>query len=316
MVFIGCAGETESDAFGNFEADEVTVSAQAEGLLLSFDATEGSDLQKGLVVGQVDSTQLAAQRDVLQAQVRQLDAQSLSLGAQKEASRLQTKEAEAQVDVFLAQLETATQERDRTQRMFDSGAATDRELNDLQGKVTQMTAHVRQAEARIGTVKAQEMAFGAQMTALGAQVDALVAQQRQLEDRFSKTTIKAPVDGTVLTVMAREGELVRTGTPLFTMADLDPIILRAYVSGDQLPDVRLGMDVDVLFDDGNGGLEVRAGTVSFIAAQAEFTPSTIQTRDARADLVYAVEVRTSNADGRLKRGMPGEVRFLSTSDSE
>lgn len=316
LIWTGCNGTPEGDAFGNFEATEVTVSAQADGRLLSFSVDEGDVLNRDVLVGQVDSTQLAAGRDVLTAQARQLEAQQRALGAQEEAARLQVGEAEAQVDAFRAQLDTATEERDRTRRMFDSGAATERELNDLDGKVTLLAAQLRQGEARVATARAQVVAFAAQRAAMSSQIQAVHAQQRQLTDRLEKTGIRTTVAGTVLTVLAREGELVRTGSPLFTMADLDPMTLRAYATGDQLPELKLGMDVEVLIDDGNGGMETRAGTVTFISSEAEFTPSTIQTRDARADLVYAFEVRTANADGRLKRGMPGEVRFLSNADDE
>ena len=309
VLWTGCNGTPEGDAFGNFEATEITVSAQADGRLLSFDVDEGDVLDRDTLIGQIDSTQLAASRDVLAAQVRQLEAQQGALGAQEDAARLQVGEAEAQVDAFRAQLNTATEERDRTRRMFEAGAATERELNDLDGKVTLLAAQLRQGEARVATARAQVVAVAAQRAAMGSQIEAVRAQQRQSADRLEKTGIRTPVSGTVLTVLARQGELVRTGSPLFTVADLDPMTLRAYATGDQLPDLRLGMDVDVLIDDGNGGIETRAGTVTFIASEAEFTPSTIQTRDARADLVYAFEVRTPNADGRLKRGMPGEVRF-------
>lgn len=305
----GCDNSDESDAYGNFEATEITVSAQADGQLLTFDVQEGEQLRVGQEVGRIDSTQFAAQRDVLQAQVRQLEAQQGALRAQEEAARLQIGEARAQVEAFESQLATAGKERDRTRRMLESGAATEREMNDLEGRVTTLSAQVRQAEARVGSATAQVSVLAAQRTALVAQVQAMQAQVGQVEDRLSKTVVRTPASGTVLTVVVREGELVRTGSPLFTIADLNPLTLRAYVTADQLAGLRLGMSVDVRVDDGSGGLMSRPGTLSFIATEAEFTPSTIQTRDSRADLVYAVEVRTPNEDGLLKRGMPGEVLF-------
>lgn len=312
----GCSGEPEADAFGNFEATEITVSAQEDGRLMTFDVVEGSQVMADQAVGRIDSTQLAARRDVLAAQVRQLEAQQHALAAQEEAARLQIGEARAQVEAFQSQYDTALKERDRTRQMLDSGAATERELNDFEGRVSTLAAQVRQAEARVGSATAQVSSFAAQRVALSAQVDAAIAQRRQVEDLLTKTIVRSSVDGTVLTVMAREGELVRTGSPLFTVADLDPLTLRAYVTGDQLPGVRLGMSVEVGIDDGQGGLTVLTGTVSTIASEAEFTPSIIQTRDSRADLVYAVEIRTPNENGVLKRGMPGEVRFSSQGNEE
>lgn len=309
LLLSGCSGETDSDAFGNFEVTEVTVSAQADGQLLSLDLDEGSRLEADRVVGRVDTTQLVAQRDVLTSQVRQLQAQERAMAAQEAAARAQIGEAEALLDGSRSQLRTITNERDRTRRMFEAGAATDRELQDFEGKVTQMEAQVRQAESRMAATGAQVEAWAAQRRALGAQVEAVQAQVRQVLDRLDRTEIRSPRAGTVLSVLVEAGELVRTGSPVFTLADLDPMTLRVYVSGDQLPLVRLGDAADVRVDDGDGSLLSLPAEVAFIAAEAEFTPSTIQTRDARADLVYAVELRVANPDRRLKRGMPGEVRF-------
>lgn len=311
LLFSGCNGEPESDAYGNFTATEITVSAQADGRLLTFDVHEGSLLAANQTVGRIDSTQLVARQDIFEAQIRQLEAQQQALVAQEDAARLQIEEALANVEAIQSQHETAIRERDRTRRMLDSGAATDRELNDLEGRVSTLSAQVRQAEARVASASAQVRSFSAQRSALSAQLDATWAQHRQVQDLLSKTLVQSPIEGTVLTVMAREGELVRTGSPLFTLADLDPLTLRVYVTGDQLSQVRLGMDVEIRIDNGPGELTSLPGTVSFIASEAEFTPSTIQTRDSRADLVYAVEIRAPNGNGNLKRGMPGEVRFSS-----
>lgn len=309
FLLSGCSGDADSDAFGNFEATEVTVSAQADGQLLSLELEEGSLLDADQIVGRVDTTQLVAQRDVLNSQVRQLQAQERAMAAQEAAARAQIGEAEAMLDGFRSQLRTVTTERDRTLRMFEAGAATDRELQDFEGKMTQVEAQVRQAESRLAATGAQVEAWAAQRRALAAQVDAVQAQIRQVLDRLNRTEITSPRAGTVLSVLVESGELVRTGSPVFTLADLDPMTLRVYVSGDQLPLVRLGDTADVRVDDGDGGLLSLPGAVAFIASEAEFTPSTIQTRDARADLVYAVEIRVDNPAGRLKRGMPGEVRF-------
>jgi len=316
LITGGCGGPPQSDAFGNFEATEITVSAQADGQIMAFRLNEGDLVGTDQIIAIIDSTQLVIQRDALRAQVRQLEAQQIAMGAQERAARLQVDEARAQVDALGAQRATAATERDRTERMLASGAATDRELNDLEGRVATLSAQVRQAETRVSSAGAQVAALGAQQTALAAQLDAARLQEWGVMDRLSKTLVRSPADGTVLTVLAQAGELVRTGSPLATVADLDPLVLRVYVTGDQLPSIRIGMEVEVRVDDGQGGLDSRPGTVSFIASESEFTPSTIQTRDARADLVYAVKVRTANEDGMLKRGMPGEVRFAPAGDTE
>lgn len=308
-LMAGCTKAPDSDAFGNFEATEITVSAQAEGRLLEFSVNEGDQLEAGDIIGLIDTTQLVAQFDNLSAQQRNVRAQQVSLQAQEQAARAQIDEALARADVWEAQLRTATHERDRTVRLASSQAATERELNERDGLVEQLEAQKRQSLAGVQTARAQADVYAAQANALTAQIESIEAQMRQVQDRLDNAHVANTRSGTVLSVLSRAGEVVRMGTPLFTIADLDPLILKAYATGNQLPDLQLGMAVDVLIDDGTGGLEVRPGTVSFIAARAEFTPTPIQTRNERAELVYAFEVRTPNGDGRLKIGMPGEVRF-------
>ncbi len=308
-LFSGCSKELEADAYGNFEATEVTVSAQADGRLLMFTVAEGTLMAFGETAGLVDTTQLAAQKDNFVAQRLNLQAQQASLRAQGRAAQSQISEAQAQADAWLAQLNTASVEHERSVRLASVQAATQREVNERGGNVERLKAQVRQAEARIESAEAQAAVYTAQANALSAQIAALDAQRRQIDERLADATITNPSTGTVLTVLARAGEVVRMGSPLYTIADIDPITLRAYATGNQLSQIRLGMTVDVLVDDGVGGLESRQGTVSFIAPEAEFTPTPIQTREERADLVYAFEVQTPNSDGRFKIGMPGEVHF-------
>jgi len=182
--------------------------------------------------------------------------------------------------------------------------------------VARRAAQLRQAggsvvtvQRQAGATEAQATVAEAQATGAGEQAASLAAQLAGIEDRLREAQLTSPVAGTVLTVLARRGEVVQPGSPLYTVADLDTLRLRAYATGGQLPRLRLGAPVTVRFDDGAGGLASRGGTVTWIAAEAEFTPSTIQTRAERADLVYAFDVRVPNPDGRLKVGMPGEVVF-------
>lgn len=309
LALVGCQDGPESDAYGNFEATEITVSSEADGRLLALTVTEGDVLDEQAAIGLVDTTQLAAQKDNLRAQQTNARAQQVSLHAQERAARAQIEEARAQVDVWAAQLNTATEEHERTVRLASARAATERELNEREGAVEQLTARMKQALARVQSMEAQADVYAAQAEALDAQIASIGAQLRQIEDRIDRARLTNPRPGTVLTVLARAGEVVRVGSPLYTVADTDPLILRAYATGRQLPALTIGMDVDVLIDDSSGGLESRRGTITFIAREAEFTPTPIQTRDKRAELVYAFEVETPNPDGRLKIGMPGEVRF-------
>ena len=323
VVLAGCGGDPEADAYGHFEATEVTVAAQTSGQLLRLDVDEGDRLDEGEVVGVVDTAQLVAQREALLAQQQSLRAQQASVHAQQQATlaqgaaaRSQVEEARAQAAALAAQLATAREELARTERLYADEAATARERNQRQGEVAVLEAQVRQAEARVATVQrqagateAQAAVAAAQASGAGEQAAGLAAQLAGIEDRLRQARLTNPVAGTVLAVLARRGEVVQPGSPLYTVADLDTLRLRAYATGDQLPRLRLGAPVAVRFDDGAGGLARRAGTVTWVAAEAEFTPNTVQTRDARADLVYAFDVRVPNADGRLKVGMPGEVAF-------
>jgi HlyD family secretion protein len=274
----GCADE-EPYAYGSFEATEVVVSSEVGGPLLSFDVVEGVRLEAGSLVGIVDTTQAVLQL--------------VELRAQHSAGEATARQAAAQAGALDAQLRNAEREHARVQRLFAEEVATRQQLD--------------QAESAVEVLR--EQADAARQQAVGAreQAGAATARIAQLEDRLRRSRLRNPVAGTVLARYARAGEYVQPGQPLYRVADLDTLDLRAYVTGSQLPGVRLGEEVAVRFDAGPGRVATRPGRVSWIAAAAEFTPTPIQTRDARADLVYAVKVRVPNPDGALKIGMPGEL---------
>lgn len=294
LVASGCGGDEEADAYGNFEATETTISAEGGGQLIWFSVREGDVLSADEVVGGIDTTQLVLQREALQAQ-RQ------SLLDQRQATLAQSPEVTAQVGALTARLETAARELERTQALYADSAATARELNQREGEVAALRKQVEQVQARIGMIREQASSVTSQARQLAAQVD-------EVRDRIRKAEVVNPIAGTVLTKLAELGEVVAPGMPLYTIAALDTLTLRAYVTGDQLARLRIGMAVDVAYD-GVDGLSRERGVVTWISAQAEFTPNQIQTRDERADLVYAFEVRVPNPDGVLKVGMPGEVFF-------
>ncbi len=285
-VLAGCDGELP-DAFGNFESREVTVSAQATGPLVRFDVREGDEVDLGAVVGQVDTVQVA------------LQAQELRL--QSEATRMRADEARAQLRSIEAQLHTNQVDLERTQRLFERSAATATDLNRQEGAVTSLTEQIAAARARVRL----------------AGQDGAIATSRlaQLEDRIQRATVRNPVRGTVLTTMVEEGEFVQAGRPLYTIAPLDTLVLRAYVSGSQLTGLGVGDEVFVQFDGGSGALERRVGRLTWVASEAEFTPTPIQTREERVDQVYAVKVSVPNLDRSLKIGMPGEL-LLAAADAE
>ena len=276
-----CRGEPEPDAYGNFEATEVVVSAQTGGQVEQFTPVEGMRLERGVVVAVIDTTQLALERE-------QLSAQRAATGARR------TEVAE-QLRVLAVQHEIARRAYERTRRLHAEQAATAQQLD--------------QTERDYRTLGAQIAALRAQGRSVALDVASSEARVAQIRDRIARSRVENPQAGTVLTTYARAGEVVQPGQPLYKIADLDTLVLRAYVTGGQLSSLRLGQRVQVRVDAGAGSLRTLPGTVTWVSPTAEFTPTPVQTRDERADLVYAVRVRVPNPDGALKIGMPADVTF-------
>lgn len=273
-----CNRDPQPDAYGNFEATEVVVAAQASGQLRTFTPQEGDQLVAGAVVGQVDTTQLALERT--------------GMIAQSAASRARIIEADRQVGVLVAQRAVAQRAYERVRRLYDQKAATAQQLD--------------QAERDFRVIDAQIAAARASREGIAQQAGSPDARVAQIRDLIAKSRVVNPVAGTVLAIFARAGEVVQVGQPLYKVANLDTLILRAYVTAPQLPRLRLGQQVQVNVD-GADRLQSLPGTVSWIASKAEFTPTPIQTRDERADLVYAIKVSVPNPGGMLKIGMPADL---------
>lgn len=320
LVLGGCSKEAGPDAFGNVEATEVVVSAQAGGQLTTFSAQEGQKLEAGAVVGAVDSSELALQRDQAAAQravnasrVTEVGRQVPVIEAQRAAAQAQRDAAAAQRGVLVSQLEIARRAYERTQRLFAQQAATAQQLdqaereyrtldNQIKAQDEQIEAQARQVAAHTGQIAAVR----AQQQTAEQQVGVATAQVGQAEDRIRKTQITNPAAGTVLVTYAREGEVVQPGQPLYKIADLDTVDVRAYVTETQIAAVKIGQKAQVTVDAGDSRQTVD-GSVSWVASQAEFTPTPIQTREERADLVYAIKIRVPNQNGVLKIGMPVDV---------
>ena len=281
VLLTGCSSDQTSDAYGQFEADEVTISSEASGILKSFTVKEGMKLEAGQKVGQIDSTQLVLQKDELMASVK--------------AIRTNISKLDAQAAVYQEQLETARKELQRFTNLKQNNAATQQQIDQAQGQVNVL-------HKQIASVNVQKNSVYAELETMRTRI-------AQIEDRIEKTRIINPVNGTVLSNYSEPGELVSIGKPLFEIADLDEMILKVYVSGAQLPQVILGQEVEVLIDKNAEENESLKGTVRWIASEAEFTPRMIQTKEERVTQVYAVEVQVQNPAGKLKIGMPGEVTF-------
>ena len=278
LLLAGCRRD-EPDAYGNFEAAETVVSAEGSGRLVRFAAREGEPLAAGAVVALIDTVALSLRGQELASQ------QAVSLS--------RTREVEAQTGVLMAQLETAREEHARTLRLYRAEAATAQQLNLAEGEV-------RVLEERIAAARVQA-------EAARQEVGGVAARTAQLQDQIRRSQVINPAPGTVLTTYASAGEFVQPGQPLYKIADLRSLTLRAYVSGAQLASVRIGQRVTVQVDAGEGERASFPGTVAWIASEAEFTPTPIQTREERTEQVYAVEIRVPNPNGVLKIGMPGEV---------
>ena len=281
MLAVSCGPHIQYDAQGTFEATEVVVSTEATGRILRFNVAEGMPVTNGATVGEIDSLQLHLQRKQLEAQLSALIGSRPDIKAQAASLR------------EIAKQQT---ERNRVKNMLRDGAATQKQLDDIEAQIRVLES---QLTATLSTL-------GKNTAAIDDNAAALEAQIAAINDRIAKCRITSPVGGTVLVKYAEAGEFASVGKPLMKIADLDNIYLRAYFTSDQLGQLRLGDKVSVTADFGGDERYDYEGHITWISPESEFTPKTIQTKDSRANLVYAVKIAVKN-DGRLKIGLAGEV---------
>lgn len=319
-----CTPAAKPDAYGNVEAIEVVVGAEAMGRLVAFDTTEGQQLAVDANVGSIDSTELALERDQLVAQrrastsrVNEVGGQIDVLQAQRDAAAAQREAAKGQKAVLDAQLDVARRSYERTRRLFDQQAATaqqldqtERDLRVLEQQLKAQDEQIAAQEHQVAAHREQIVATRAQRQSAAEQVNAIDAQVAGVNERIRKSQIRNPVAGTVLATYVRAGEIVQAGQPLYKIANLAAVDVRAYIAETQLAHVHLGSDAEVAVDAAGGPRRTFHGKVTWMSAQAEFTPTPIQTRDERADLVYAIKIRIANEQGVLKVGMPADVHFI------
>jgi len=281
IILLGACSnnKTKSDAFGNFETDEVIISSENSGKIMLTAFNEGEKVNKGDVMAITDTANLVLQRSQLLAQKESVLAQKAGLFAS--------------IAVSDQQITNVQKDQVRIKKMLAEGAATPKQMDDIDGK--------------IALTGKQKKAYAAQISAVGKSAEAVDAQIAVLNDRIGTSIVKAPISGIILEKYAETGELAAPGKSLYKLANMDTLILRVYVSGPQLTQVKVGGKVNVMID-GIDGIKEITGTVSWISSEAEFTPKIIQTREERVKLVYAAKVRVPN-DGSLKLGMPGEIKF-------
>lgn len=277
-------GNKAYDASGVFESTEVTVSAEGNGKILSLDLQEGDRLEAGQIVGCIDTVQLHLSEVQLEGSRRAVGSGRLDISRQ--------------IAALESQIGKQRQELDRFTKLEKAGASNRKQVEDIQAQIETLERQLA----------AQEESLNSSNRNVSGQADALEAQIEQIRDRIRKCVITSPVAGTVLAKYSEAGEFAALGRALFKVADIDNIRLRAYITADQLTTLKLGQQVRVFADQGSSGRKEYAGTLIWISDKAEFTPKTIQTRDERANLVYAVKIAVEN-DGLIKLGMYGDIKF-------
>ena len=278
ITIISCNKNNEkADAYGNFEATEITVSSESNGKIEFLNVEEGAQLIKGSLVGLIDTLQLHYNREQLKASIETVQSKSTSVLSQ--------------INVLNEQLKTAKIEQTLIQNMYAENAATKRQIDEIDGKV-------KVIEKQISSVQTQNAPILNEIKSIKVQIE-------KLDDQIKKSKISNPVDGTVLTKYAEPSEITAFGKPLYKIANLNEMELRVYVTETQLAQIKIGQKVTVAIDADNDTKKYE-GNITWISAQAEFTPKVIQTKEERANLVYAVKVAVKN-DGSLKIGMPAEV---------
>ena len=284
-VFTSCSDDSnQAEATGVFEATEIIVSAESSGKIIALDISEGDAIVKDQAVGQIDSTQTYLTK--------------LKLLASKQAILSGRPDVRSQIEATEREIEKWQREQKRVQALLEGGVATQKQLDDINAQLSILQS----------SLNAQKSSLSTSVNAIDAQSETIDVQIQQINDQLLRSVIKCPIDGTVLVKYAEQGELTSNGKPLFKVADLNQMILRAYVTADQLTALQIGQQVDVLAEFGKKETRSYHGTVNWISSQSEFTPKTIKTQDERANLVYAIKVRVKN-DGFLKIGMYGGVKF-------
>jgi HlyD family secretion protein len=281
IILAACSGKDEkSDAYGNFEVDDIMVSAESTGKLLYFVAEEGKKMAASELVAVIDTSDLVLKRN--------------QLIAQQKAASSKIENIRSQTEVQKQQQTNLMTDKDRIEKLLKDGAATKKQLDDINGQ--------------LDLVKTQIASTNTQYLTVSAELEVYNTQIAQVNESIRKCSIYNPSDGIVLEKFTEQNEIVTFGKPLYKIAGMDEMTLRVYISGDQLPNIKLAQEVEVLIDQDKETNRRLSGMISWISETAEFTPKIIQTKEERVNMVYAVKVKVKN-DGSLKIGMPGEVNF-------
>jgi len=281
VLFAACSGsDNKSDAYGNFEAKEVIISAETQGKIIEFKAEEGQKLEKEQIIAIIDTVPMSIQKE--------------QLLAQKQAVASKISNIKAQIAVQEEQKSILKTEKDRIEKLYNDNAATQQQFDDITGKYD--------------ILEKQIAVTNTQITSVSKEIKVINTQVKLIDEQKSRAIIKNPIDGVLLEKYLEENEIAIPGKALYKIARMDEIELRVYISGSQLPQIQNGQKVKVFIDKDNETNQEYEGEVFWISDQAEFTPKIIQTKEERVNMVYAVKIRVKN-DGNIKIGMPGEVMF-------
>jgi len=281
VLLTACNNKSDqADAYGNFEATEVIVSAETSGRILKFDLTEGTEIEKGSEIALIDTTMFHLQKAEIDA------------GMKGVRTRIST--INAQNDILTQQIDNLRVNIARIENMLKDDAATKKQYDDLSGQVA--------------VLEKQITANNTQKASIAAELSVYESKKATLNEQVTRSIVKSPINGTIIEKYAEAGELTAAGKPLVKIADLSLVKLKVYVSGAELGSIKIGQDCTVRVDDGEKGYKSFTGTISYISGKAEFTPKIIQTKEERVTLVYAVTIDVIN-EGTMKSGMPGEAIF-------
>ncbi|MDD6209489.1 MAG: HlyD family efflux transporter periplasmic adaptor subunit [Bacteroidales bacterium] len=284
-AFVSCGNnDGKYDATGTFEATEVIVSAEANGKIMQFDVTEGQRLTENQEIGYIDTVQLWLKKQQLLENIKSVNSRRSDIAKQIAATR--------------EQIAKQKYEKARFEALLESNAANRKQVDDIDAELLVLE---KQLVAQISTLENGNQSIEGESAAIDVQV-------AQIEDQLQKSHITSPINGTILTKYAEQGELASVGKALFKIADIDNMFLRAYVTSDQLSDIKIGQNVTLIADYGKDNIKEYPGKITWIADESEFTPKNIQTKDERANLVYAVKIAVKN-DGYIKIGMYGQVKL-------
>jgi HlyD family secretion protein len=288
LVILGCSNRNnDSDAYGNFESTEVTISSEGNGKLIFLKIEEGDELNPGIQAGLVDTLQLYYKKEQLAARISSFYSKTIDIPSQ--------------INVLIERKKILEKERERINNLLAANAATQKQLDDLNGEIEVTERELKASQERL---EISNKGLLSEIKPIRAQID-------EINDQIRRCKINNPIKGTVLAKYAEENEITAFGKPLYKIADLTTVYLRAYISGEQLDDIKIGQKVTVLIDKDNKSFHNYNGIITWISEKSEFTPKIVQTKKERVNLVYAIKIKVAN-DGRIKIGMPGEVKFNGT----